>query len=100
LLQTLDLRSFFSQPAADGPADQLFKGHGRKIFFCKPCKKRFDLLQPHIDGGISLWHTVMQQDNIIRPDFFQYPFSQTLAAAIAGVKAAAAEGDTMQALLF
>ncbi len=42
----------------------------------------------------------MQQDNIIRPDFFQYPFSQALEAAIAGVKAAAAEGDTMQALLF
>ena len=44
-------------------------------------------------------HAIMQQNNVIRPDFLQYPVSQSLDAAIAGVKAAAAEGDTLQALL-
>ncbi len=74
----------------------MFKRRRSEIFFRKPRKKGFNLFKPQVHRGRPSGHAVMQQNNVIRPDFSQYSVSQPMNAAIAGVKAAAAEGDTLQ----
>ncbi len=93
LLQSKIYKAFSTRLLQTGLPIRLFKRHRSKIFFRKPRKKSFNLVKPHVHRGRPSGHAIMQQNNVIRPDFPQYPVSQPLDAAIAGIKAAAAEGD-------